>query len=166
MYVLDWTTVKDLPFVDVMTPILIDNYKQLGVTVRVQQLDFSSLIEKVYNEREGFSMFNMAVSESYIPSPYNVWHSRLNVRGGNNTGQYVDSEADKILDKMKRTTDPEEFKKYWQEFVLKINDDVPSIPLYVNILTDLYNRRITNFETSSLYPWTSAILKAEIVSVN
>ncbi len=164
--VLDWVTVKDLPFVDVMTPILIDNYKQLGIEVRVQQLDFSSLIEKVYNEREGFSMFNMAVSESYIPSPYNVWHSRLNVRGGNNTGQYEDSEADEILDKMKRTTDPDEFKKHWQDFVLKINDDVPSIPLYVNILTDLYNRRITNFDTSSLYSWTSAIMEAEIVSVN
>ena len=81
-FVLDWTSTKDLPFVDVMSPIVIDNYNKLGIEVRIQQIDFISLIEKVYNEREGYHMFNMAVSESKVPSPFNMWHSRLNVKGG------------------------------------------------------------------------------------
>lgn len=162
-FVLDWTATKDLPFVDIMSPIVIDNYNKLGIEVRIQQIDFTSLIEKVYNEREGFHMFNMALSESKVPAPFNVWHSRLNVKGGNNTGQFVNAKVDNILDRMKRALDPEDFKALWQEFILLTNDEVPLIPLYTNIYTDLYNRRLKNLNTSSLYTWYDAILEAELV---
>ncbi|MGL5721057.1 MAG: ABC transporter substrate-binding protein [Brevinema sp.] len=159
---LDWTATKDNPIVDVIIPILLDNYKQLGVEVRVQQIDFTSLIEKVYNERMGFHMYNMAVSEAAIPSPYNVWHSRLNKRGGSNTGQYVNPALDSLLDRMKRSLDRDVFKALWQEHVLILNEDMPMLPLYTNYFTDLVNRRVKNLNTSSLLPWYAVVDKAEL----
>ena len=63
---------------------------------------------------------------------------------------------------MKRALDPEDFKALWQKFILLTNDEVPLIPLYINIYTDLYNRRLKNLSTSSLYPWYYAILEAEL----
>ena len=164
--ILDWTSTKDLPFVDVMSPVVIDNYKALGIEVRIQQIDFTSMIEKVYNERTNFHMFNMAVSEASIPSPFNVWHSRLNVRSGSNTGQYENPVLDDLLDRMKRTLDKDEFKKLWQEFALMMNEEAPMIPLYSNIYSDLFNRRVKNFKTSSLEPWYSAVLEAGLVNDN
>ena len=44
-----------------------------------------------------------------------------------------------------------------------MNEEAPLIPLYTNIYTDLYNRRIKNFKTDTLYDWTQAVLKAELV---
>lgn len=164
--ILDWSATKDLPFIDVLTPILLDNYQKLGIEIRISLIDFTSLIDKIYNERTGFHMFNMAISEATIPSPFNVWHSRLNVRGGSNTAQYSNPKVDALLDKMKRTLDKEEFKKLWQEFILIMNEDVPLLPLYTNIYTDLINRRVINFNTSSLKPWYYAVLEAELADDN
>lgn len=159
---LDWAATKDNPIVDTIMPILIDNYKKLGIGVNVQQIDFTSLIEKVYNERSGFHMYNMAVSEAAIPSPFNVWHSRLNKKGGSNTGQYTNPALDTLLDRMQRTLDRDEFKKLWQEHVLILNEEAPMIPLYTNYFTDLVNRRLKNLRTGTMQPWYSVITEAEL----
>ncbi|MGL5254776.1 MAG: ABC transporter substrate-binding protein [Brevinema sp.] len=159
---LDWVATKDNPIVDVIIPVLLDNYKSLGLEIRIQQIDFTSLIDKVYNERSGFHMYNMALSEAAIPSPYNVWHSRLNKRGGSNTGQYTNFILDELLDRMKRSLDRDIFKALWQEHVLILNEDMPMLPLYTNYFTDLVNRRVKNLKTSSLRPWYAVIDEVEL----
>ncbi|MGL5956456.1 MAG: ABC transporter substrate-binding protein [Brevinema sp.] len=161
---LDWASMKDNAVVDVVAPILLDNYGKLGVEVRIQQIDFTSLIEKVYNERIGFHMYNMAVSEALIPSPYNIWHSRLNKKGGSNTGQYMNPLLDDLLDRMKQSLDREVFKQLWQEHILILNEDMPMLPLYANTYTDLFNRRVKNVNTSSLQRWYHVIEDMELAN--
>ena len=160
---IEWATIKDLDLVDILMPILISNYKELGVDMTVTPTDFNSLMDKVYNEKKGFSLYNMATSLDNFPDPSFSWHSRYDIPGGSNTGRFINSKNDEIIEKLLRTYDREEFKKLWQEWALLMNEEAPLIPLYTNTYTDLYNRRIKNFKTDTLWDWKSAILEAELV---
>lgn len=160
---IEWATIKDLDLVDILMPILIANYKELGVDMIVTPTDFNSLMDKVYNEKKGFSLYNMGTSLGNFPDPSSSWHSRYDIPGGSNTGRFRNSENDEIIEKLLRTYDREEFKKLWQDWALLMNEEAPLIPLYTNIYTDLYNRRLKNFETDTLWDWLSAVLEAELV---
>ena len=162
-FTIEWATIKDLNFVDTLMPILIANYKDLGINMIVTPTDFNSLMDKVYNEKKGFSLFNMATSLGTFPDPSSQWHSKYDIPGASNTGRFRNEKNDELIDKLLRTYDREEFKKLWQEWALLMNEEAPLIPLYTNIYTDLYNRRIKNFKTDTLYDWTQAVLKAELV---
>lgn len=160
---LEWATIKDLDLVDILMPILIANYKELGINLIVTPTDFNSLMDKVYNERKGFSLYNMATSLSNFPDPSSIWHSRYDIPGGSNTGQFRNEKNDALIEKMLKTYDRDEFKKLWQEWALLMNEEAALIPLYTNIYTDLYNRRLKNFKTDTLWQWPQAVLKAELV---
>lgn len=160
---IEWATIKDLDLVNFLMPILIANYKELGVDLIVTPTDFNSLMEKVYNEKKGFSLYNMATTLGTFPDPSSSWHSKYDIPGGSNTGRFRNEKNDALLEKLLITHDRDEYKKLWQEWALLMNEEAPLIPLYTNTYADLYNRRLKNFETDSLWSWTQAILKAEFV---
>ncbi|MGL5122853.1 MAG: ABC transporter substrate-binding protein [Fusobacteriaceae bacterium] len=152
-----WNSIKDLSLVDVLMPILFENWKSLGVDIKITLTDFNTLIDKVYKERTGFSMFNMATSEGFFPSPYSSWHSKFDIVGGNNTTQFRNEKNDKLIEAMRKELDREKYKELWQEWALNMNDEAPMITLYTNTYTDLFNRRVKNFNPDSLWDWTSDI---------
>lgn len=160
--IINWTSIKDLDIVNILMPILIENWKQLGVDVKLSPMDFNSLMDKVYKERTGFSMFNMATSEATFPDPSTSWHSEYDKTGGNNTSQFRNTKNDELLDKMKRELDRDKYKQLWQEWAININEEAPMINLYTNTYTDLYNRRVENFDTDSLWPWYRAVMDTKL----
>ena len=158
-----WAATKDLDFVDVLMPILLQNWKQLGVDVKVKRLDFNSLMDLLYKERKGYSIANLAVGEDVFPNPRETWHSSQDKPGGNNSPHFRSKKADKLIEKMETDLDKEKYKADWQEFILYMNEEMPRYVLYSNIYTDLYNDRIKNLKTSPLFRWYSyAILDAYI----
>lgn len=160
--VVNWTSIKDLDLVNILMPILLENWKQLGVEVKLNPMDFNSLMDRVYKERTGFSMFNMATSEATFPDPSTQWHSDFDKTGGNNTSQFRNAKNDELLTKMRKELDKDKYKALWQEWAININEEAPMINLYTNTYTDLYNRRLEGFDTDSLWPWYRAINDAKL----
>ena len=160
--IINWASIKDLDLVNILMPILIENWKQLGVDVKLNPMDFNSLMDKTYKERTGFTMFNMATSEATFPDPSTQWHSEYDKTGGNNTTQFRNAKNDELLDKMKRELDKNKYKDLWQEWAININEEAPMINLYTNTYTDLYNRRVENFDTDSLWAWYRAVTEAKL----
>ena len=148
-----WAAIKDSDIADTLMPILLQNWKQLGVDVKIKRLDFNSLMDLLYKERKGYSIANLGVSEAILPNPREAWHSSQNKAGGSNTAQFSTKKSDKLIEKIEQDFDKNKFRKDWQEWVKYMNEQVPRYMIYSNIYTDLFNDRIKNFNANPLYRW-------------
>lgn len=141
----------------------------LGIKLNVAYLEFNTILDYViYNSDanvEKWSLFFLAVSIT-TPDPhthYSSFHSDYIGSGNDNTSRYSNPKVDELLDKGKTIMDIEEAKPVYQEIVKILNEEAVMMPVYANIYFDLYNPKLTNFKTSSLFGWVSAMKDAKIV---
>lgn len=142
--------------------------KGLGVKLNVAYLEFNTILDYIiYNSDANvneWSLFFLATSITTADphTLYSEFHSSAIGSGKDNTGRYNNPKVDELFDKGKAIMSIEEAKPVYQEIAKILNDDAPMVPVYANTYFDLYNSKMTNFKTSSLYSWTSALKDAEI----
>ena len=150
---------------DMVAGLMADNYKQIGVDLKINMMDFNSLMSKVYDEREGFNMYSMATT-FYTPDPaqdlYSSWHSQFDKPGGDNTAQFSNKKNDELLEKLRKEFDREKAKKLYEEWAVNINDEIPILILYANLYTDMVNNRIKGYNPSGIYNWSHDVVNLYI----
>lgn len=149
-----WDTYTDSRYVETMIPMLKSDWEKIGVKVEPNLMDFNSLVNKVYTERD-FELYNMAWSLSIDPgSNYSTFHSKFDVPDGNNSIGLRDPEIDELLEKGAVEFDKEKRKKLYQEFALKMNEKLPYMFLTQNTQWDVSNNRVKNLKISPYCDWT------------
>ncbi len=134
-----------------------NNWKEIGVELDVQLMDFNALIENYMKPGKfdiSFSGFNLGLD----PDQYVLWHSsQVN---GFNRGRYSNPDVDRLLEEGRKVTDPAERKKIYSEFQKIWVDDAPAILIYSNNYTDMVSTKvkggIVNFPgsgASKIYRW-------------
>ena len=142
--------------------------EELGVKLNISYLEFNTILDYViYNSDanvDKWSLFFLATSiTSADPdSIYSEFHSSDVGSGKDNTSRYKNPEVDRLLDEARKIMDPEEAKPLYAEVVKILNEEMPKIVVYANTYFDLYNSKVKNFKTSSLYQWTKAVKDAYI----
>lgn len=140
----------------------------LKIKLNVAYLEFNTMLDYILydsdNNVDKWSLFFLAAS---IPSKdphelYSEFHSKEIGSGKDNTARYRNDRVDELFDKAKAIFDIEEAKPMYQEIALILNEEVPKIPVYANTYFDLYNEKLKNFETNSLYDWAAAMEEAYI----
>lgn len=140
----------------------------LGVKLNVAYLEFNTILDYVIYDSdanvEKWSLFFLAQSIT-TPDPhviYESFHSDYIGSSQDNTSRYRNDRVDELLDKGKSIMDIEEAKPIYKEVVKILNDEAVMMPVYANIYFDLYNPKLTNFNTSSLYQWVAAMKDARV----
>ncbi|MDY3005859.1 ABC transporter substrate-binding protein [Anaerococcus porci] len=125
-----------------------DNAKQAGLEYNVQAGDFNTLLNYMYNPKEGdaaeYTAFNMG---NGFGTPFDPYY-QYNSKGNDNTTKTNDPKADEITVKL-RQTDPSKKDEYldrWEEFQQWYNDYLPEIPLYSNQVHSAASSRVEGFE--------------------
>lgn len=141
----------------------------LGIKLNIAYLEFNTILDYViYNSDanvEEWSLFFLAVTLT-TPDPhelYSSFHSSYIGNGQNNTSRYSNPVVDELLDKGKAIMDIEEAKPVYAEICKILNEEAVMMPVYANTYFDLYDPKLTNFKTSSLYNWVKAMKDAKIV---
>lgn len=141
----------------------------LGVKLNIAYLEFNTILDYViYNSDANYdkwSLFFLAVTIS-TPDPhtlYSSFHSDYVGSGKDNTSRYKNPAVDELLDKGKTIMDIDEAKPIYQDVVKILNEEAVMMPVYVNTYFDLYDPKLQNFKTSSLYNWVAAMKDAKIV---
>ncbi len=155
----------DHSILDILVPMLIEQYKVIGVGVEVSYMEFNSLLDLVYSEDGNFDLFFLAttISTADPDSLYTGYHSNFIGPGMNNTSRYANAKVDELLEKARRIQDPEEAKQYYYEIMEILNDEAPIIIVYANLYHDLINNRVQGLRTHSLFQWDQALKYLEIV---
>jgi len=141
----------------------------LGVKLNIAYLEFNTILDYViYNSDANYdkwSLFFLAVTIT-TPDPhtlYSSFHSDYVGSGKDNTSRYKNPAVDELLDKGKTIMDIDEAKPIYQDVVKILNEEAVMMPVYVNTYFDLYDPKLQNFKTSSLYNWVAAMKDAKIV---
>lgn len=142
--------------------------QELGVKLNVSYLEFNTILDYVIYDSDAnvdkWSLFFLATSiTSADPdSIYTEFHSNDVGAGKDNTSRYKNAEVDRLLDEARAIMDPEEAKPLYAEVVKILNEEMPKVVVYANTYFDLYNSKVKDLKTSSLYGWVKALKDASI----
>jgi peptide/nickel transport system substrate-binding protein len=115
------------------------NWKDIGVDLDVQLMDFNALLDN-YMKPGKFDVTFSGMSLSLDPDQTNLFHSKS--VNGFNRGRYANPEVDKLLDQGVRETDPAKRKAIYTQYQQIMADDAPVIFVYANQYSHFVSKRI------------------------
>ncbi len=148
-----------------------DIQEEFGIKINLESMDWSIMASHLYGNASAterkYHMFTGGTGYTLKYDPYAGYsETKLTPFGEGSSSNTVRlaSDAD-LLDKI-RFSNPStdegvaRYKKYWREWIVSINEELPQLPLYSNNYYDAYTDKVENFETNALWEWPAAIVKA------
>lgn len=128
--------------------------RELGMPVESELTGFNTILGPVFIDADfdmyilGWSLGNVAFPDYY----FSFWHSSQDtaVTGNNNTPGYNDADYDALVDEFMSTTDLERAQELVFEMQIKLNEDLPYVPLFYKQLIDLAQDNV-------VYPYTESL---------
>ena len=141
---------------------------QAGIMFNIEYGDINALLANYYVEdpdNRFFNSYNLATNFSVAYDPYYSLHSDfygiyfINPTGTNNP------EIDRLTSSMRNLnpTQKNEYLSYWVEYQKLYNKLLPNFPIYVNRYYDVYNIRVSNLQTNSLWTVGRAMIDVSVV---
>lgn len=156
-----WMTYTGSKYVETLIPILKENWKQIGVEVVPELMDFGTLSTKVFDKQQ-FEMFNMAWSNSIDPDQSALFTKSQMGLGGFNCVGWTTPENEKLLADGLAETDQAKRKEIYQKWSELINDELPYIFLDSDKQLYAVSSRVKGIDISSYCDWTYYVYKAEL----
>ncbi|MBU3741061.1 MAG: hypothetical protein FGM24_02130 [Candidatus Kapabacteria bacterium] len=130
---------------------LVDEFKRVGVDVKVQKLEWSVFLENLRTHK--FDCYIGAWVNDDIPSdPYQLWHSsQSRVKGSNYVG-FVNKRADEIMEANRVEFDPVRREALMHEFQRIVVDEQPYTFLWLQHYPSVYNKRLGNLRFFTIRP--------------
>ena len=108
---------------------VVEIWREVGADVSVKVFDQSDLNQSVIRPRKYDALlFGEVVGREL--DLFAFWHSSQRNDPGLNVSLYANITADSALEKMRRTSDPEERRTLYETFIKETESDIPAIFLY------------------------------------
>jgi len=114
------------PFLIEIANLLKEQWQALGVEIKIETFDISTLEREIIKPRNYQSLLFGQVLGS-IPDPFPFWHSSQKRDPGLNLALYENKGTDKLLEEGKETQDFRERAEIYEEFQDILIDDAPVI---------------------------------------
>ncbi len=157
---LQWLTYTDSKYVDSLIPIVQQSWKDIGVNVTPELMEFGTMIDKV--DKREYDISNAAWTLNIDPDPSELFSISQDVPGGFNNVGWRNEEADKLIKEGKTTLDQEKRKKIYQEWQLKFSEDLPYILLGNGQEMFASSSRVKGYKPSTYIDWTYDVHKLEL----
>ncbi len=110
--------------------ILQQRFKDVGVKVEIQTIDWASFIKEFVKPRK-FEVIVLGLGFGADPDQYVLWHSSQTAPDQMNRTGYANPEVDALLEKGRASCRQEERVKYYHRIQEILAEDLPMIFLYV-----------------------------------
>ena len=110
--------------------ILQQRFKDVGVKVEIQTIDWASFIKEFVKPRK-FEVIVLGLGFGADPDQYVLWHSSQTAPDQMNRTGYANPEVDALLEKGRASCHQEERVKYYHRIQEILAEDLPMIFLYV-----------------------------------
>lgn len=152
-----FTGMSDHPVLDILLPMMIESYKELGIDFKVEYVDFPTLIDKTNN----YSAEMWFLAWSLTPDPGSA--SNVYRTGGpQNKYNYSNSAADQLWIDGVAETDFNKRAEIYGDLYRILNEDVPVIIIYQRSDMWAVNSRLENFKVSPYRTFTKDLWKVTI----
>ena len=82
---------------DILIPIMLDNYKKIGINVIVEYMESKTLIQRQKDAKEGKFSYHLSFMFTPFASPDPDSSSRFSTNGPSNRFSYSNERVDKLL---------------------------------------------------------------------
>ncbi|AJS60680.1 ABC transporter substrate-binding protein [Paenibacillus sp. IHBB 10380] len=152
---IEFSATADNPVVDSLLPIMSKNYKELGIDISPETLDFNAISAK--KDAGNFEMFFAAWG--LTPDPDNTVYTS---GGAQNDIGYASAKVDELMKKGKAELDREKRKEIYKEMYQQLNADLPYIFMYQRRDMWPVNSRIKGFDLTPYKNFTYSLNQVEI----
>lgn len=128
----------------------------VGVKVTLRVMEWQAFLNTVVVPRK-FDAVLLGWSLSLSPDPYALWHSDSDVPGGFNLVGYHSEQADRLIEKMEGSTDPETIAALQRQIFERIVRDNPYLFLVIPNELNVYSRRISGIKPTINGIWEDYI---------
>lgn len=128
----------------------------VGVKVTLRIMEWQAFLNTVVVPRK-FDTVLLGWSLSLTPDPYALWHSDSDVPGGFNLVGYHSQHADKLIEKMESSTDPETIAALQRQIFAQIAGDNPYLFLVIPNEINVYSRHISGIKPTINGIWEDYI---------
>ena len=152
---------------DMLLPIIIKSWKELGVDLKQNTVDFNTLVTTIdptnTENSSDWSCFFMAVSYTGLSnSTMNQMEGYTESDGkkipsGNNYPQILDEELNGYLNAGKQTGVEEVSIDNYSKAMVRASELCPFLPIYGNNLFNVYNKRVEGIKTGPVCNWSQAL---------
>lgn len=139
----------DWPELAQTADILKEQWKEIGVDVKISVLTVSDLQQNYIRPRE-YDALLFGQAASFNPDPCSFWCSSQKRDPGFNLSLFEDSEADKILEGAREVLDENERAKEYRRFQEIINEKNPATFLYSPLYLYSVSKQIKGIELENV----------------
>ena len=126
-----------------MLPMIKEDMGKAGVQMDLLGLEWSVCIQRI--EKKSYDACALAWLNTLLPDPYQLWHSsQAKLDGSSNHVGFSDPAADRLIEQIRVTFDPEARKKLYHEFHRMMHREQPYIFLFSPYDLSAINNRYRN----------------------
>ncbi|REK61955.1 MAG: ABC transporter substrate-binding protein [Cohnella sp.] len=152
---INFSATADNPVVDALLPIMTKNYKDLGIEVVSETLDFNAIMDK--KDKGDYEMYFAAWG--LTPDPDNTVYI---TNGAQNDSGYSNKKVDELMAAGKKELDIEKRKEIYKQMYQELNKDVPDILLYQRANLIAINARAQGFDISPYKEFPFSLYQVEL----
>lgn len=118
------------------------NLETIGIQVQITSLDMNTYLSSIDNRN--YDMAIAGTNVSLIPD-LNTYFGELNI------ANYHNEEVQNIMNSIKQTNDEKELQEKYKALIVRYNEDIPYISLYINKATLIYSSKLNGNMTPNSY---------------
>ena len=156
-----WLVYTDSPWPGKLSSMAADTWKQLGVDLKIEIMDFNTVSDKTMDaepEDRTFDIYTMGFSLSVDPDPTGaLFDDNASAKGGFNASGYRNDYAMELVRKGKQEFDTAKRAEIYKEWALIMNDELPhAIIAYRSEIWGI-NKKIKGMDIGTYQDFTSVI---------
>lgn len=151
-------------FYEYLVPVAQENWKQIGVELIPEPMEFGTVAQKVYDEQK-FEMYTMGWSLSIDPDPSAIFSIEQDKLGGFNSVGWRNEESEKLMKEGLKETDQNKRKEIYNKWVKLANEELPYIFLVQEKDTYAVSAKVKGLRLSPFTDWTYDIHLVELTDV-
>lgn len=156
-----WLVYTDSPWPGKLSSMAADTWKQLGVDLKIEIMDFNTVSDKTMDaepEDRTFDIYTMGFSLSVDPDPTGaLFDDNASAKGGFNASGYRNDYAMSLVQKGKQEFDTAKRAEIYKEWALIMNDEIPhAIIAYRSEIWGI-NKKIKGMDIGTYQDFTSVI---------
>jgi len=148
-------------FYDLLAKLMTDNWKQIGIEVVPEFMEFATLCTQVYDE-QNFDLYSMGWSLSIDPDPRGIFGEDQLVLGGFNSVGWDDPRSFELMEKGLKETNQEKRTEIYKEWAKLANTELPYLFLNNGKSLVVLNNRVKNVKLSPYKTWIAQVENIEL----
>jgi peptide/nickel transport system substrate-binding protein len=127
------------------------DWLRLGIEANPVAIPYDQLVSDYLEPRlYQAALVDLNLTRSPDPDPYPFWHE-AQAAGGQNYSRWADRQASEYLEQARIATDPGERARYYKNFQVRFNKELPALPLFYPVYTYAVDDEVQGIRMGPLF---------------